>query len=180
MQLAPNCTWANKCLIPNPVICHINMALLGKDQLEVSPEGRMLCPGLSIRTPACCLHGTSQANEAGCLMYLIWYNFALFSFLACYYLHLCVDSFPLLFLLGFYNRNKVFFPFWNQNMAVVNLLFRKEERLFFPSLSQSLALSLHMLTGKVVSGLSKKVDVCKPERELSPETKPCQTSLWDF
>ena len=49
-------------------------------------------------------------------------TFAVFSFIADCYLHLCVDSFPLLFLLVCYNNNKIFFPFRNQSTVVVNLL----------------------------------------------------------
>lgn len=67
-------------------------------------------------------------------------------------------------------------------MTIMNLLFgtEEEERPFFPSLSQFLLLPLHMLIGKVMGGLGKKVAICRPEREISPETKPCQTLMWDF
>lgn len=68
-------------------------------------------------------HGASPADEVGGCKYLIWCNFALFSFSVYYYLHLCIDYFPFLSLLGFYN-NKIFFPFQKWHTAVVNLLCR--------------------------------------------------------
>jgi hypothetical protein len=33
---------------------------------------------------------------------------------------------------------------------------------------------------KIVGGYSEKADICKPRREISGETKPADTLIWDF
>ena len=42
------------------------------------------------------------------------------------------------------------------------------------------AASLHVLGDGVMWGHGEKVVVCKPEREISPDTSPAGTLPWDF
>ena len=51
MQFAPNCKSANKCLISNPIISPIKMALMGMVSWKSHLRGGCSAQG-SIRTPA--------------------------------------------------------------------------------------------------------------------------------
>ena len=65
----------------------------GESQWDISPRGRYSSHVSQLRLQPGCFHGASPADDAGYCC-----NFALFSFAVYYYLHLCRDSFPLLFL----------------------------------------------------------------------------------
>ena len=90
IQLSPNYVLGNTCLDSDPVICPVNRAFLGMVSWK-SHQREELHPGLSIWPPAWLLPSASPAEEVGYSKYVIWCNFALFSFTTYYCSHLCTD-----------------------------------------------------------------------------------------